>query len=115
MWEIALTKRALKDAKKVTRAGLKPKVDELISILNTNPGSPVSMVIRKSYYTDMVGAEQCRFPYNNVTKNTFFPIMPREPVSYSIMQKVRSCAVFASQKLVHLGVNKATISNSHKP
>jgi hypothetical protein len=27
MWEIALTKRALKDAKKITRAGLKPKFD----------------------------------------------------------------------------------------
>jgi Txe/YoeB family toxin of toxin-antitoxin system len=37
MWEIALTKRALKDAKKVTRAGLKPKVDQLINILKTNP------------------------------------------------------------------------------
>ena len=35
MWEIALTKRALKDAKKVTRAGLKPKVDQLINILKT--------------------------------------------------------------------------------
>jgi hypothetical protein len=29
MWEIALTKRALKDAKKITRAGLKPKVDRV--------------------------------------------------------------------------------------
>ena len=36
MWEIALTKRALKDAKKITRAGLKPKVDQLINILKTN-------------------------------------------------------------------------------
>jgi Txe/YoeB family toxin of toxin-antitoxin system len=37
MWEIALTKRALKDAKKITRAGLKPKVYQLINILKTNP------------------------------------------------------------------------------
>lgn len=37
MWEIALTKRALKDAKKITRAGLKPKVDSLINILKINP------------------------------------------------------------------------------
>ena len=29
MWEIALTKRALKDAKKITRAGLKSKVDQV--------------------------------------------------------------------------------------
>lgn len=37
MWEIVFTKRALKDAKKVTRAGLKPKIDHLISLLQTNP------------------------------------------------------------------------------
>jgi toxin YoeB len=37
MWKIALTKRALKDAKKITRAGLKDKVDQLIEILKYNP------------------------------------------------------------------------------
>jgi Txe/YoeB family toxin of toxin-antitoxin system len=37
MWEISLTKRALKDAKKITRAGLKSKVDQLINVLKTNP------------------------------------------------------------------------------
>jgi toxin YoeB len=37
MWEIALTKRSLKDAKKISRAGLKPKVDILLNILKTNP------------------------------------------------------------------------------
>jgi toxin YoeB len=37
MWEIALTKRALKDAKKIARSGLKPKVESLINILKTNP------------------------------------------------------------------------------
>ena len=37
MWEIALTKRALKDAKKITRSGLKSKVDQLINILKNNP------------------------------------------------------------------------------
>ena len=37
MWEIALTKRALKDAKKISRSGLKSKVDKLIEILKTNP------------------------------------------------------------------------------
>jgi Txe/YoeB family toxin of toxin-antitoxin system len=37
MWEIALTKRALKDAKKISRSGLKDKVDKLINILKTNP------------------------------------------------------------------------------
>lgn len=37
MWEIVLTKRAVKDAKKIARAGLKPKVDNLLSILKTSP------------------------------------------------------------------------------
>ncbi|WP_009543850.1 Txe/YoeB family addiction module toxin [Crocosphaera subtropica] len=37
MWKIALTKRALKDAKKVNRAGLKSKVDQLLDILKVNP------------------------------------------------------------------------------
>ena len=37
MWEIALTKRALKDAKKINNAGLQSKVKALIEILKTNP------------------------------------------------------------------------------
>ncbi|MDJ0659034.1 MAG: Txe/YoeB family addiction module toxin [Crocosphaera sp.] len=37
MWEIALTKRALKDAKKISRSGLKSKVEKLIEIVRTNP------------------------------------------------------------------------------
>ena len=37
MWEIALTKKALKDAQKISRSGLKSKVDKLIKILRTNP------------------------------------------------------------------------------
>ena len=37
MWEIALTKRALKDAKKISGLGLKSKVEKLIEILRTNP------------------------------------------------------------------------------
>jgi toxin YoeB len=37
IWEIALTKRALKDAKKISQSGLKNKVDKIIKILKTNP------------------------------------------------------------------------------
>jgi len=37
MWEIALTKRALKDAKKISNSGLKSKVKSLIEILKINP------------------------------------------------------------------------------
>ncbi|HEY9701822.1 MAG TPA: Txe/YoeB family addiction module toxin [Allocoleopsis sp.] len=37
MWEIALTKRALKDAKKISNSGLKSQVEKLIEILKINP------------------------------------------------------------------------------
>jgi Txe/YoeB family toxin of toxin-antitoxin system len=37
MWELAYSKQALKDAKKVTAAGLKSKVEELLAILERDP------------------------------------------------------------------------------
>jgi len=37
MYSIVLTKQAVKDAKKIETAGLKPKVAELISIIRSNP------------------------------------------------------------------------------
>ena len=36
-WELAFSKQALKDAKKVKAAGLKPKVEELLAILERDP------------------------------------------------------------------------------
>ena len=36
-WKLAFSKQALKDAKKVKAAGLKPKVEELLAILEQNP------------------------------------------------------------------------------
>lgn len=36
-WELAYSKQALKDAKKVKAAGLKPKVEELLAILEADP------------------------------------------------------------------------------
>ena len=36
-WKIVFTKIAQKDAKKITRAGLKPKVEELLSFITENP------------------------------------------------------------------------------
>lgn len=36
-WELAYSKQALKDAKKVKAAGLKPKVEELLAILVQDP------------------------------------------------------------------------------
>ena len=36
-WEIVFAKQALKDAKKLASSGLKPKAQELLAILATNP------------------------------------------------------------------------------
>ncbi|WP_420641444.1 Txe/YoeB family addiction module toxin [Candidatus Leptofilum sp.] len=36
-WRIVFTKQAKKDAKKVARAGLRPKAEELLDILRRNP------------------------------------------------------------------------------
>lgn len=36
-WELAYSKQALRDAKKVKAAGLKSKVEELLAVLETDP------------------------------------------------------------------------------
>ncbi len=36
-WDIVFSKQALKDAKKLASSGLKPKAQELLAILATNP------------------------------------------------------------------------------
>ena len=36
-WEIVFAKQALKDAKKIAASGLKPKAQELLTLLATNP------------------------------------------------------------------------------
>jgi toxin YoeB len=36
-WEIVFAKQALKDAKKLAASGLKPKAQELLTVLATNP------------------------------------------------------------------------------
>ena len=36
-WRVFFTKTAQKDAKKIKRAGLKPKVEDLLSIIKENP------------------------------------------------------------------------------
>lgn len=36
-WKIVFTKMAQKDAKKIKRAGLKPKVEDLLTVIKENP------------------------------------------------------------------------------
>ena len=37
MWRVVFTKRSLKDAKKLSAAGLRPKAEKLLDILRENP------------------------------------------------------------------------------
>ena len=37
MWRVVFTKRALKDAKKISAAGLRSKAEKLLDILRENP------------------------------------------------------------------------------
>ena len=37
MWKLVFTKQAQKDALKIKACGLKPKVEELLKIISTNP------------------------------------------------------------------------------
>jgi len=37
MWKIVFTEQAQKDAKKISSSGLRPKVESLLDILQTNP------------------------------------------------------------------------------
>ena len=37
MWQVVFTKQAQKDAKKLSEAGLRPKAEKLIEILQENP------------------------------------------------------------------------------
>lgn len=40
MWKIVLSKQAAKDAKKISSADLKPKVEKLVEVLRENPYAP---------------------------------------------------------------------------
>lgn len=37
LWQLFFTKQALKDAKRIEAAGLRPKVDKLLAILRSDP------------------------------------------------------------------------------
>jgi toxin YoeB len=40
-WKVVFTKQALKDAKKINRAGLRPKAEKILSVLGNNPLSTI--------------------------------------------------------------------------
>ena len=62
-WELAFSKQALKDAKKVKAAGLKPKVEELLAILERDPfQNPPSF---EKLVGDLAGAYSRRINIHN--------------------------------------------------
>lgn len=62
-WELAFSKQALKDAKKVKAGGLKPRVEELLEILRSDPfQSPPSF---EKLVGDLAGAYSRRINIHN--------------------------------------------------
>ena len=62
-WELAYSKQALKDAKKVKAAGLKPKVEDLLALLERDPfQNPPSF---EKLVGDLAGAYSRRINIHN--------------------------------------------------
>lgn len=59
-WRIVLAKQAVKDAKKIASAGLKPKVQKLLNVLQENPYQPPYEKLvgdLKNYYSRRVNIQ----------------------------------------------------------
>ena len=72
-WNIVYSKQALKDAKKLKAAGLKPKTEELLKILNTDPlqnPPPFEKLVG-----DLAGAYSRRI---NIHNRLVYEIFPKE-------------------------------------
>ena len=72
-WNIVYSKQALKDAKKLKAAGLKPKAEELLKILKTDPlqNSPTF----EKLVGDLAGAYSRRI---NIHNRLVYEIFPKE-------------------------------------
>ena len=70
-WELVYSKQALKDAKKLKAAGLKPKAEELLEILKNNPlQNPPSF---EKLIGDLAGAYSRRINiHNRLVYEVFF-------------------------------------------
>ena len=74
-WEIVYSKQALKDAKKLKAAGLKPKAEELLQILKNDPlQNPPSF---EKLIGDLAGAYSRRI---NIHNRLVYEIFPKEKV-----------------------------------
>ncbi len=74
-WEIVFAKQALKDAKKLAASGLKPKAQELLEVLATNPlqrPPPYEKLVG-----DLAGAYSRRI---NIQHRMVYEVFPNERV-----------------------------------
>lgn len=74
-WGLAYSKQALKDAKKVKAAGLKPKVEELLALLESDPfQNPPAF---EKLVGDLAGAYSRRI---NIHNRLVYEVFPDERV-----------------------------------
>lgn len=74
-WELAYSKQALKDAKKLKAAGLKSKAEELLEILKSDPlQNPPSF---EKLIGDLAGAYSRRI---NIHDRLVYEVFPKEKV-----------------------------------
>ncbi|MGI9153763.1 MAG: Txe/YoeB family addiction module toxin [Rubrivivax sp.] len=74
-WELAFSKQALKDAKKVKAAGMKPRVEELLALLEMDPfQSPPSF---EKLVGDLAGAYTRRI---NIHHRLVYEVFTKEGV-----------------------------------
>lgn len=74
-WQLAFSKQALKDAKKVKAAGLESRVEELLAILQADPfRNPPTF---EKLVGDLAGAYSRRI---NIHNRLVYEVFPRERV-----------------------------------
>ena len=74
-WELVYSKQALKDARKLKAAGLKPKAEELLEILKSDPlQNPPSF---EKLIGDLAGAYSRRI---NIHNRLVYEVFPKQKV-----------------------------------
>ncbi len=74
-WELVYSTQALKDAKKLKAAGLKPKAEELLDVLKNNPmQNPPSF---EKLVGDLAGAYSRRI---NIHNRLVYEVFPKERI-----------------------------------
>ena len=74
-WELVYSKQALKDAKKLKAAGLKPKAEELLEVLKSDPlQNPPSF---EKLIGDLAGAYSRRI---NIHNRLVYEVFPKQRI-----------------------------------